>query len=87
MAKKITKSKVNKYLTIDEKIEALKKEKEKNEKELALNIGKYFLEKVEITDYEDIENIYTLIDTFLEDDRNNISTNGDVHIKESDLNE
>ncbi|MGZ9850266.1 MULTISPECIES: hypothetical protein [Macrococcoides] len=87
MAKKITKSKVNKYLTIDEKIEALKKEKEKNEKELALNIGKYFLEKVEITDYEDIENIYTLIDTFLEDDRNNINTNGDVHIKESDLNE
>lgn len=66
MARKISNSKLKKFTSIDERIEQLKKEKEEKQKELALSIGSYFLESFDINSFEDVDEIYEILDQAVE---------------------
>ena len=66
MARKISNSKLKKFTSIDERIEQLKKEKEEKQKELALSIGSYFLESFDINSFEDVNEIYEILDQAVE---------------------
>ncbi len=73
MVRKITNSKLKKFTSIDEKIAALLKEKENQRNDLALTIGTYFLENFDMNDFEDVQEIYDILDQAVELSDNNIS--------------
>ncbi len=97
MVRKITNSKLKKFTSIDEKIAALLKEKENQRKDLALTIGTYFLENFDMNDFEDVQEIYDILDQAVELSDNNISKKiskeetideeDTISIEKSDVNE
>lgn len=63
---KIKKTDINKLSKIEQQIEELKKQKKKQEEELAKNIGDHIMSSIDIDELDSVDDLYTIIDEVVE---------------------
>ncbi|MEB7678031.1 hypothetical protein NGB25_13060 [Staphylococcus saprophyticus] len=63
---KIKKTDINKLSKIEQQIEELKKQKKKQEEELAKNIGDHIMNSIDIDELDSVDDLYTIIDEVVE---------------------
>lgn len=86
---KIKKTDINKLSKLEQQIEELKKQKKKQEEELAKNIGDHIMNNIDIDELDSADELYTIIDEVLEkfnEEESNFSNN-DNHNNSSQENE
>ncbi|MDW4404338.1 hypothetical protein QI045_12535 [Staphylococcus saprophyticus] len=88
---KIKKTDINKLSKLDQQIEELKKQKKKQEEELARNIGNHFMNNIDIDELESADELYLIIDEVLEkfnksNDSNKQENNNEV-VSDTEINE
>lgn len=88
---KIKKTDINKLSKLDQQIEELKKQKKKQEEELARNIGNYVMNNIDIDELESADELYLIIDEVLEkfnksNDSNKQENNNEV-VSDTEINE
>ncbi|MBM6639442.1 MULTISPECIES: hypothetical protein [Staphylococcus] len=86
---KIKKTDINKLSKLEQQIEELKKQKKKQEEELAKNIGDHIMNNIDIDELDSADDLYTIIDEVLEkfnEEESNFSNN-DNHNNSSQENE
>ncbi|MGW7813733.1 hypothetical protein ACWEUB_12985 [Staphylococcus xylosus] len=86
---KIKKTDINKLSKLEQQIEELKKQKKKQEEELAKNIGDHIMNNIDIDELDSADDLYTIIDEVLEKfnkEESNFS-NSDNHNNSSQENE
>lgn len=75
---KIKKTDINKLSKLDQQIEELKKQKKKQEEELARNIGNYVMSNIDFDEIESADELYIIIDEVLEKFNSNIQNNDHI---------
>lgn len=75
---KIKKTDINKLSKLDQQIEELKKQKKKQEEELARNIGNYVMSNIDFDELESADELYIIIDEVLEKFNKNTNISNDV---------
>lgn len=88
---KIKKTDINKLSKLEQQIEELKKQKKKQEEELARNIGNYVMNNIDIDELESADELYLIIDEVLEkfnksNDSNKQENNNEV-VSDTEINE
>lgn len=88
---KIKKTDINKLSKLDQQIEELKKQKKKQEEELARNIGNHVMNNIDIDELESADELYLIIDEVLEkfnksNDSNKQENNNEV-VSDTEINE
>lgn len=63
---KIKKTDITKLSKLDQQIEELKKQKKKQEEELAKNIGDHIMSSIDIDEVDSADDLYTIIDEVVE---------------------
>ena len=63
---KIKKTDISKLSKLDQQIEELKKQKKKQEEELAKNIGDYIMNSIDIDEVYSADTLYMIIDEVIE---------------------
>lgn len=63
---KIKKTDINKLSKLEQQIEELKKQKKRQEEELAKNIGDHIMNNIDIEELDSADDLYTIIDEVLE---------------------
>lgn len=63
---KIKKTDISKLSKLDQQIEELKKQKKKQEEELAKNIGDYIMNSIDIDEVDSADTLYMIIDEVIE---------------------
>lgn len=63
---KIKKTDISKLSKLDQQIEELKKQKKKQEEELAKNIGDHIMSSIDIDEVDSADDLYTIIDEVVE---------------------
>ncbi|WP_432721654.1 hypothetical protein [Staphylococcus shinii] len=75
---KIKKTDINKLSKLDQQIEELKKQKKKQEEELAKNIGNYVMSNIDFDELESADELYIIIDEVLEKFNKNTNISNDI---------
>ncbi|QDW90405.1 hypothetical protein DWB98_13235 (plasmid) [Staphylococcus xylosus] len=75
---KIKKTDINKLSKLDQQIEELKKQKKKQEEELARNIGNYVMSNIDFDELESADELYIIIDEVLEKFNKNTNISNDI---------
>ncbi|WP_436949272.1 hypothetical protein [Staphylococcus shinii] len=83
---KIKKTDINKLSKLEQQIEELKKQKKKQEEELAKNIGDHIMNNIDIDELDSADDLYTIIDEVLEK-FNKDESNFDSNDNDNSLNE
>ncbi|WP_436941613.1 hypothetical protein [Staphylococcus succinus] len=78
---KIKKTDINKLSKLDQQIEELKKQKKKQEEELARNIGNYVMSNIDFDEIESADELYIIIDEVLEKFNKNTNASNDIETK------
>lgn len=83
---KIKKTDINKLSKLDQQIEELKKQKKKQEEELARNIGNYVMSNIDFDEIESADELYIIIDEVLEKFNKNTNTSNDIETENNIIN-
>ncbi|RIM91002.1 hypothetical protein BU104_12790 [Staphylococcus xylosus] len=75
---KIKKTDINKLSKLDQQIEELKKQKKKQEEDLARNIGNYVMSNIDFDELESADELYIIIDEVLEKFNKNTNISNDI---------